>query len=257
VPEWDPLPDTNAAVLRHPLNGWLYEDCGDGQVRVTTPKGVSGLFTARGKWLEGELTDANQHLCILVGGRKVQGVPLTQGAMAKVDSVDAERLEQKLGADPSPRALAAEAFRESLKDVIPSAAETIPDIELTSSIYLTVFPNFHPWGSFNEINYRFRPNGDNHEEAIMEVMMMAPIPDDGDYTPTREICYLGIDDDFVDAEEELGGLGPVFNQDTLNMPFVHQGMKASARSHLRLAEYNETKIRHFHKLYGEWVDGKV
>ncbi|MFP6814441.1 MAG: thiamine pyrophosphate-binding protein [Pseudomonadales bacterium] len=157
-------------------------------------------------------------------------------------------------ADASPRAMAAEAFRDTLREVIPSVADTIPDVELTSQMYLTVFPNFHPWGSFNEINYRFRPNGDNHEECIMEVMMMAPIPDDGDYTPTREIRELGIDDDFVEAAEELGGLGPVFNQDTLNMPFVHQGMKASARTHTRLAEYNETKIRHFHKLYDKWVD---
>jgi len=255
VPDWEPLPDTNAAVLRHPLNGWLYEDAGDGHVRVTTPKGASGLFTAKGKYLEGELKDANQHLCILVGGRKVQGVSLSQGDPLAIDPTDADRLKQKLGTHASARALAAEAFRDSLRDVIPSVADSIPDIELTSQMYLTVFPNFHPWGSFNEINYRFRPNGDNHEECIMEVMMMAPIPDDGDYEPTREIRELGIDDDFVDAERELGGLGPVFNQDTLNMPFVHQGMKASARSHLRLAEYNETKIRHFHKLYDKWVDG--
>ena len=26
----------------------------------------------------------------------------------------------------------------------------------------TIFPNFHPWGSFNRIVYRFRPNGDDH-----------------------------------------------------------------------------------------------
>ena len=58
----------------------------------------------------------------------------------------------------------------------------------------------------------------------------------------------------MEAEQELGALGPVFNQDTLNMPYVHQGMKASAREHVRLAEYNETKIRHFHQLYDEWVD---
>ena len=250
IPEWGPLPETSGEALRHPLNGWIYEDQGDGVVRVSTPQGASGLFTAKGKWIEGDLKDANQHLCILVGGRKVEA-----GAFASqtVDPEVSERLVEKLGAEAGPRAVAAEAFRESLRDVIPSVADSIPDVELTSQLYLTLFPNFHPWGSFNEINYRFRPNGDNHEECIMEVMMMAPIPDDGNYTPTREIRCLEIDDDFVEAEEELGGLGPVFNQDVLNMPFVHQGMKTTARSHTRLAEYNETKIRHFHDLYGKWL----
>ena len=256
VPEWEELPDTGNAVLRHPLNGMVYEDAGNETVRVTTPKGLSGLFTAKGKYIEGELKDANQHLCILVGGRKVAGVSLTQGAMARVPENEAARMIEKLGNNASPRALAAESMRQGLAEVIPSVADTIPDVELTSSIYLTVFPNFHPWGSFNEINYRFRPNGDNHEECIMEVMMMAPMPDDGNFEPTREIRYLDIDDDFVEAEAELGGLGPVFNQDTLNMPFVHQGMKASARTHTRLAEYNETKLRHFHGLYDKWVDLK-
>ena len=254
VPDWEPLAGSNTALVRHPLSGWVYADAGDGHVRVTTPKGKSGLFTAKGKWLEGELKDANQHLCILVGGRKVAGATMGQGNPRTMDPQQTARLDKKLGEGVTPRVLAAEAIRDSLRKVIPSIADTIPDVELTSAVYLTLFPNFHPWGSFNEINYRFRPNGDNHEECIMEVMMMAPIPDDGVYTPTREVRQLDIDDDFVEAEKELGALGPVFNQDTLNMPHVHQGMKASARSHIRLAEYNETKIRHFHKLYDKWVD---
>ena len=46
----------------------------------------------------------------------------------------------------------------------------------------------------------------------------------------------------------------MFNQDVRNMAFVYDGMKATARECTRLADYNETKIRHFHELYGEWVD---
>ena len=256
LPVWEPIPDSEKATLRHPLNGSLYEDVGEETVRVTTPKGVTGLFTAQGQYIEGELKDASQFLCILVGGPKVSSGPIAASVMADLSESEEQRLKQKLGEDASLRAMSAELYREMLAEVIPTLAPSIPDAELTCSIYLTVFPNFHPWGSFEPINYRFRPNGDNHDECIMEVMMMAPIPENGDYEPAREIRYLGVDDNFLEAEAELGPSAPIFNQDTLNMPCVHEGMKASARSYIRLSEYNETKIRHFHKLYDQWVDGQ-
>ena len=50
-------------------------------------------------------------------------------------------------------------------------------------------------------------------------------------------------------------LAKVFNQDLHNLQHVFAGMKATAREHLRVGDYNELKLRHFHKLYGEWVEG--
>ena len=41
-------------------------------------------------------------------------------------------------------------------------------------MYYTVFPNFHPWGMYNRIVYRFRPNGDRHDQSIMECMFLSP-----------------------------------------------------------------------------------
>jgi phenylpropionate dioxygenase-like ring-hydroxylating dioxygenase large terminal subunit len=250
MPAWDPLPqgdDVNR--FRHPLNGWVYEDLGEGVVEVTTPKGRSGRFTVNGDWIEGELKDANPHLTLWVGGAQVQG-PDLMGAMNDPEIVKA--LQEKLGEDASPRAMGAEMQRMMLKQALPSIADSIPDVELSSSIFLTVFPNWHPWGSFNQINYRFRPNGDNHEECIMECMFLAPIPEHGEYQPVREIHWLGPEDDWTEATE-IGGLARIFNQDQRNLPFVYQGLKATAREHVRLADYNELKLRHFHALYGQWV----
>ena len=233
----------------NPLNGWIYEAVADGVVEVTTPKGVTGRFSVNGDWLEGDLTDANPHLTLWVGGRQVAGPEM--GAALRDPEV-VSKLKERLGDDATPRALGAEMQRQILKDSIPSVAEGIPDVELSSSIFLTVFPNWHPWGSFNQINYRFRPNGDNHEEAIMECMFLAPIPEHGDYTPVREIHWLAPDQDWTDAPE-LGGLAKIFNQDQRNLPFVYQGLKATAKQHVRLADYNELKLRHFHGLYESWV----
>ena len=249
MPAWDELPFDGVARLRHPLNGWLYEDQGDETVKVTTPKGVTGTFTVNAQWIEGELKDANPHLCLWVAGRQ-----LPESAMAMMaDHGIIDSIKEKLGHDASPRALGAELQRQMLKAALPSLADDIPDIELSASIYLTVFPNWHPWGSFNQINYRFRPNGDDHEECIMECMFLAPMPEVGDHHPVSEIHWLGVNDDWTDAPE-LGMLAKVFNQDLRNLPFVYQGLKASAREHVRLGDYNELKIRHFHQLYEKWVE---
>ncbi len=252
MPTWESVPNENGATcLRHPLNGWVYEHIGDGKVRVTTPKGVTGTFTSEAEWLDGELTDANPHLCLWVGGRQL---PET-GSLRMRDFAITDEIRTRLGPNASPRALAAEVQRHVLKDIVPSIADTIADIELSASIFLTVFPNWHPWGSFNQINYRFRPNGDNHEECIMECMFLAPIPEDGVYAPVSKIHWLGVDEDWTNAPE-LGSLARIFNQDLRNLPFVYQGMKATAREHIRLADYNELKLRHFHELYGKWVDAQ-
>jgi hypothetical protein len=134
---------------------------------------------------------------------------------------------------------------------VPSIVDKIADIEMTA-VYLTLFPNFHPWGSFNRLVYRFRPNGDNHEECIMECMFFAPIPENGDYEPVRDIHWLDFDDDWV-AAPELGVYAKVFNQDVGNMREVQRGMRNLKSKTLQLADYNETKIRHFHKLLDEWT----
>jgi hypothetical protein len=48
----------------------------------------------------------------------------------------------------------------------------------------------------------------------------------------------------------LGLLARVFNQDTFNLPKVQKGLP-SLRKGITLANYQETKIRHFHWLLGK------
>ena len=141
--------------------------------------------------------------------------------------------------------------RQMLRQALPSMAENIPDVELSSSIFLTVFPNWHPWGSFNQINYRFRPNGDNHEECIMECMYMEPLPS-GERPPAAPIHWLGSEDDWTLAPE-LGNLARVFNQDSFNVPKVQLGLETTTKKHINLASNGEAKIRHLHGLMNEWL----
>jgi hypothetical protein len=56
--------------LRHPLSGAIYEENGDGLVRVSKD-GQWGTFTAGGEWVDGPLKHADPHVCLWVGGRQV------------------------------------------------------------------------------------------------------------------------------------------------------------------------------------------
>lgn len=53
---------------KHPLSGAIYEDLGEGRVRVDKG-GKVGIFRADGRWLDGELTYADPHLILWVGGK--------------------------------------------------------------------------------------------------------------------------------------------------------------------------------------------
>ena len=135
------FPEDGKLRLRNPLNGFVYERIEEGLVEVVSPDGRRGRFDVNAKHIEGDLTEVNPHLVNWAGGPQ-----LVQTDFDKALAEKAKKNVKKI----HPRVLAAEIQREALKEVIPSIADEIADIEFTS-IFFTLFPNFHPWGSFNKI----------------------------------------------------------------------------------------------------------
>jgi len=128
--------------------------------------------------------------------------------------------------------------------VVPGALD-LSDAELADSFYYTVFPNFHPWGAYNRIVYRFRPYRNDPDRSIMEVIYLSPFR--GKRPPPAPVHWLADDEDWTFAPE-LGFLARVFNQDTFNLGKVQRGLHASVRTEIPFARYQESKIRHFHAL---------
>ena len=52
-------------------------------------------------------------------------------------------------------------------------------------------------------------------------------------------------------------LAKIFNQDIRNLEHVYAGMKATAREHLRFADYNELKLRHWHEMYEKLIEDPI
>ena len=56
----------------------------------------------------------------------------------------------------------------------------VTDCEALDAIEYFVFPNFMPWAGYTTpLVYRFRPHGDDHTAALMDVMLLEPVPVDG------------------------------------------------------------------------------
>ena len=146
------------------------------------------------------------------------------------------------------RTFLADRSRENLKAIAGYRAETYCDAELMDSLDYTLFPNFHPWGAFNGIVYRFRPNGNDHRSSIMECMMLAPF--EGERPPAAKVHWLEEDETWSSV---LGFLGKVFDQDSFNMPKVQQGLEATYMDGIVLSGYQESKVRWLHHKLTEWV----
>lgn len=159
-----------------------------------------------------------------------------------------------LAAGQSAREVAATASRERWRPVVGDRVDSMSDAEMMDSIDYTVFPNFHPWGAFNRIVYRFRPNGDDHRSCIMEVLFLSPFK--GERPPPAPVHHLGVDEPWTNAPE-LGMLGKVFEQDTFNMANVQIGLEATFKPGITLANYQESKVRWLHTLLGAWVGDTV
>ncbi len=65
--------------IRHPFTGALYEPAGPGRVRVTSGE-RSGVFGTDGRWIEGDVEEADPQLCGWVGGPQVGNHRLTTAA---------------------------------------------------------------------------------------------------------------------------------------------------------------------------------
>ncbi len=125
--------------------------------------------------------------------------------------------------------------------------------ELLDSIEYFVFPNacFFP-GVGIPLIYRFRPLDADH--CVHDIMMLKPKPNNGAPPPPAEVVKLGINDSYTTVPEFAAtGLAFVLDQDTENFQRQRAGIKASLKRGQTLGNYQEVRIRHFHKTLDEYL----
>ena len=148
---------------------------------------------------------------------------------------------------------AADGMKEFLRGIIGDEVENYCDAELTDGNFNDLFPNLHPWGGWARMVFRFRPNGSNHRETIMDIIYLSPWPKDRPKPPAAQERRLGPDESWTNAPE-LGTFARIVDQDCDNVAHVQNGLTAKHPGHVWYSNYQESKIRNFHRNYNKWME---
>lgn len=179
---------------------------------------------------------------------------------AVVDAMLGDAFANLLGADAPagtalPQLAGGQTARQLLSDFMRSSLgqqtgldySGFSDCEVLDAIEYFVFPNSIIWGGHAfPMHYRVRPNGTDHRSCLWEVMMIVPVPDGAELPPDAPMRLTPTEEPWS-ACPELGLLGPILDQDMINLRKLQRGMESDAVSRLRLSNYQERNIRNFHQ----------
>lgn len=148
------------------------------------------------------------------------------------------------------RQFAANEARRLLTPVVgQEEADSYSDAELIDSIWYSVFPNTVLWGGAGaKMQYRWRPYNNRHDMSIMDIVVIAPFK--GERPAPVPNRFLTAEQSWMEAPE-LGALGRFEDQDAFNLEAVQRGMQATVKKSIYLAKYQESRIRHFHRMAAE------
>lgn len=153
------------------------------------------------------------------------------------------------------RPLAAEVIRGLKEQLLGIDLSEVSDSEVIDAIEYFAFPNFMPWAGYqNCMAYRFRPDGDDHTRAVMDIWLLNPV-DESSNEPVPhapETIHVKADDGLAGVAA-LGRFTTVLQQDLDNFPLVQRGMETSPRAGVTLANYQEVRIRHFHQVLDRYL----
>lgn len=156
------------------------------------------------------------------------------------------------------RKILAEANRKAFTAMNGHDHSAVTDSEMLDNFTYNIFPNWAPWGGFvPNIVYRWRPAA-NPDHCLMEVRILMRTPPGEKPPKSAPMHLIPPDQPFASASHLIGAaLAGVFDQDMGNLPYVQEGMKASANHRLELGHYQESRIRHFHATLDKYISGQL
>lgn len=144
------------------------------------------------------------------------------------------------------RVIFAEMMRGTLKAQTGLDTSGLSDSEVIESALYHVFPNTVIWGSWSQPNmYRWRPNGQDHTTAIMEVFMFVIHPEGADIPAPAPVEDVPIDQPFA-STKNMSQFGALMDQDVSNMELQWRGLFTTPEPGLHYSTEQEMLIRHFH-----------
>lgn len=163
----------------------------------------------------------------------------------------------KLGRDPdilpegeTARAYHAQLLREEYSEKFGVDLSDRSTGEMLDSIEYFLFPNAFFFPGINiRLSYRFRPIDVDH--CLHEILILQPVPANGERPAPAKPVRLGIDDSYTTIEGF--DLAEILDQDTDNLMMQRNGAKASLKGAQSLGNYQEARIRNLHRTLDEYI----
>jgi phenylpropionate dioxygenase-like ring-hydroxylating dioxygenase large terminal subunit len=131
------------------------------------------------------------------------------------------------------------------------------DAEMVDALLYNLFPNMSFWAGYApKLFYRWRPNGRDHDSAIMDIYLLKRVPKGQTRPAPAKPFAIGLDESIGVRGVEAGmssGLARVFEQDMSNLPHVQEGMKSSATGVVHFGRYAEMRIRLMHMMIDQYI----
>lgn len=151
------------------------------------------------------------------------------------------------------RPILVEFFRKALAAQFGVDLSKTPDSMLIDQVQYNIFPNFTIWPALaSPLCYRFRPFGNDPDRCIFEIWFLHPRPDDGSPREVAKEHRLDPDEAWS-SRPELSVYGPIVDQDVPNLRRLQRGLKATRKPGVTLGNYQEVRIRRFHKVLEEYL----
>jgi nitrite reductase/ring-hydroxylating ferredoxin subunit len=146
------------------------------------------------------------------------------------------------------RQVMADMFRNMFETATNTDLSHVSDTELLDTYSYTFFPNLFLFPGISlPMIYRFRPDARDHRRTIYEVLFMRPRPLTGETPETAEVEILQDHQSFAEARGMDPGFGHILDQDTDNLYAQQEGLEASSKPGITLADYQEIRVRNFER----------
>ncbi len=161
-------------------------------------------------------------------------------------------ITRELEAGETARAVAAEDGRSRLASALGESQADLSDSQILDSIEYHLFPNMFFFPGINiPMVYRFRPDGDQVDTCLFDLLILEPWHAGQAKPFPPEPVFLDVNQSYTDVPE-LGWLGRVYDEDTGNLALQQQGLKSAGKG-LTLGNYQEARIRRIHQTLDEFL----
>ena len=222
------------------------------------PNGANAQYDIFGKYVSRFIHNIGNYSAESLAdypGDKWRDPPLGENELLRMLSVLGLEQEE-VPAGETARGVAAEDLRRLIGRALQVDLSAVSDSLMLDSIEYHLFPNmfFFP-GITVPMAYRFRPNGDDVDSSLFDLLVLEPLPEGAAHPEPPEPIKLGVAQSYTEAEA-LGWLAPVYDEDTGNLALQQQGLKASRKPGITLGNYQEARIRRVHLTLDEFLQGQ-